>query len=92
MCKKTHIKKGSEKMKIINNELLFEYIKQTGLNYSDISKKTAISRNTLYNIMWGRNCPSYSVMTALADYLEFTQAEFIDIFFPAVNFKDKSLY
>lgn len=76
-------------MKLIDNELLFKYMEQTGLNYSDISKRTTISRNTLYNILWGRNYPSYSVMSTLADSLEFTQAEFIAIFFPKVKFKDE---
>lgn len=78
-------------MKIIDNELLSKYIKKTGLNYSQLSKQTTISRNTLYNITWGRNCPSYSVMSILADSLEFTQSDFIATFFPNVNFKDESI-
>lgn len=77
-------------MKVIDNELLFKYMDQADLNYSDISRKTDISRSTLYNIIWGKNCPSYMVMSTLVDSLEFTQNEFISIFFPHLNFKEES--
>lgn len=76
-------------MKIINNEVFFKYMEKSGLNYSDISKRATISRNTLYNIIWGKTCPSHPVMANLANSLEFTQDEFIAIFFPNVNFKDE---
>lgn len=78
-------------MKVINNELLFKYMDREDLNYSDISRKTDISRGTLYNIIWGKNCPSYLVMATIANSLEFTQNEFISIFFPHVNFKEESI-
>lgn len=76
-------------MKLIDNDFLLKYIDQMDLNYSEISEKTHISRGTLYNIIWGKTCPSYLVMNALASSLEFTQDEFIAIFFPTVNFKDE---
>lgn len=75
-------------MKFVDNKMFFDYVEETGLSYSEISEKTMISRNTLYNILWNRNYPSYSVLTTLADFLEFTQEEFIAIFFSKVKFKD----
>lgn len=76
-------------MKLIDNEFILKYIDQMDLNYSEISEKTDISRGTLYNIIWGRTCPSYLVMNALAGSLECTQDEFIAMFFPTVNFKEE---
>lgn len=74
-------------MKTINNELLLNYIQESGLKYKEIASETMISRGTLYNISWGKNHPSYLVMSILADYLEFTKEEFLEIFFPEVDFK-----
>lgn len=78
-------------MKVIDNELLFECLEKANLNYTELSEITKISRNTFYNIIWGKNCPSYSVMSILCDSLEFTQSEFIDIFFPNLEFKEESV-
>lgn len=77
------------KMKVINSDLLFQYLEKANLNYSELAEKTAISRNTFYNILCGKNFPSYSVMSILASSLEFTQSEFIEVFFPNVEFKDE---
>lgn len=79
-------------MKSIDNELLSKHIYETGLSYLEIAESTKISRNTIYNVLCGQTCPSYSVMNNLANTLQLTQNDFIAIFFPEIQFKDDPLH
>lgn len=76
-------------MKAINNELLFKYVEENGLSYTEIASEAMISKGTLYNILLRRNHPSYLITNILANYLELTKEEFVEIFFPAVKFREE---
>lgn len=72
---------------VINKELLIQHINQTGLNYSEIARGIEISRNTIYNVLFGETNPSYSVINSIAAFLELTENDFLQIFFPEITFK-----
>lgn len=69
-------------MNTIDHERLQETINASGYNYTMIAERSNISRNTIYNIMYGVTDPSHYVMNSLALTLELAGEEFIAIFFP----------
>lgn len=73
-------------MRVVDNQLLEKYLERANLNYSDLAKGTDIARSTIYNMADGRYCPSHSIMTILADFLEISPEDFLTIFFSNINF------
>lgn len=66
----------------MNNKLLLERFKESGLSYSELADEICISRSTIRNIMFGHTNPSYYVLTNIAEALELTNEDIIEIFFP----------
>lgn len=70
----------------MNKELLLERFEESGLNYNELANEINISRNTIHNVIVGHTCPSYHVLTGIADVLKLTQDDIINIFFPNLDF------
>ena len=66
----------------MDHKRLQKTINASGHNYTKIAKDSGISRNTVYNIMYGMTDPSHYAMKRLALTLELAGEEFIAIFFP----------
>lgn len=66
----------------MNNKLLRKRFKESGLSYKELADKIFISRSTIRNIMFGHTSPSYYVLINIAEALELTKEEIIEIFFP----------
>lgn len=77
-------------MNVINTKLLIDWMNKTGLSYSEISRLSNISRNTIYNVCSGKTCPSIVVMQSLAKTLKMTEAIFFDVFFPELKLKNET--
>jgi len=71
----------------INCELLMEYIREKGLSYVDLANAAHISRTALYNIIVGKNCPSYYVAVSLIDVLGLSLEDMAAIFYPHIKFQ-----
>lgn len=76
-------------MNKINNELLYKHLRDTGLNYSEISREINISRNTIYNILLGKCSPSPQVIKIFVNFLKMSREEFTAVFYPNVQFKEE---
>jgi len=76
----------------INYELLLKRFNQSEFNYIELANHTAISRNTVRNVMVGRTNPSQYVAASLAEALELTQDDIIAIFFPNITLKKESAH
>lgn len=77
-------------MKMINSDLLLALIEETGLSYSQFSKISEVSRNTIYNIASGQSCPSIPIIQNIVNSLNMTQEEFLDIFCQNIKFRSDS--
>lgn len=76
-------------MQLINCELFWKVIGETGLTMTQLSKDFKISRNTLYNISSGRTCPSTQVISNIASAVKMTEKDFLTIFFPNITFENE---
>ena len=65
----------------INTELLLRRIKESGLNYNELAASVGVSRNTIYNVSFGRTSPSYYVTRRLTDALNLSNDDIMAIFF-----------
>ena len=72
---------------MVNTELLMKRFKQSGLTYNQLAQYTKVSRNTIYNVMYGRTTPSYFVTTQLAEALDLSSTDIMCIFFPMIKLK-----
>lgn len=79
-------------MNIIDKRLLIEQMNERGLNYGGLAEATQFSRTALYNVIEGRNCPSYFFIDSLIDALELTKEDTIKIFFSKSKFKGDIKY
>lgn len=66
----------------MDHERLQKTINASDHNYTQIAEHSDISRNTVYNIMYGVTDPSHHAMKRLALTLELAGEEFLAIFFP----------
>lgn len=74
-------------MKLINCELFWKVMGETGLTLTQLSKELNISRSTLYNISSGETYASMYVINNIANTVKMTEKDFITIFFPNVEFE-----
>jgi len=79
-------------LNIINKRLLLELMDERGLNYAELAEETQFSRTALYNVIEGKNCPSYFFIDSLIDALELTKEDTIKIFFSKSKFKGSIEY
>lgn len=66
----------------MDHKRLQKTINASGYNYTKIAERSGLSRNTVYNIMYGMTDPSHYATNRLALTLELAGEEFIAIFFP----------
>lgn len=76
-----------DQMKVIDCELFWKVIGETGLTVTQLSKDFQISRSTLYNISSGQTCPSTQVISNIANAVKMTEKDFVTIFFPNIKFE-----
>lgn len=79
-------------MNIINKGLLLKHMNDKGLNYAGLAEETKFSRTALYNVIEGKNCPSYFFIDSLIAALELTKEDTIKIFFSKSKFKGDTEY
>ena len=70
----------------VNGSKLAGKIAEKGYNYTSLEAETGINKDTISNVVNGKNKPSYRVMNALYYTLEMTSEEATEIFF-AQNFR-----
>jgi len=74
-------------MNIIDKELLLDQMNERGFNYGGLAEATQFSRTALYNVIEGKNCPSYFLIDSIIDALELSKEDTIKIFFSNSKFK-----
>jgi len=69
----------------INYDLLIKRFRESGLKSCELADLTGISRNTISNVLYGKNTPSYYVIFHLARALQLSPFDIINIFFSYFN-------
>lgn len=67
---------------MINKNKLRGRIFTSGYNLATFADAMELNRNTICNIVNGKNQPSYFVLIQIIDTLQLTSEEFNEIFFP----------
>ena len=65
----------------VNDKLLSEYLEKSDLDLAKLARESQINRGTIYNILLGKNLPSYLVLHQLVECLKLTEEDFIKFFF-----------
>ena len=77
-------------METIDNKKLLMLFEESDFTYTGLADDIGISRNTVHNIMFGHTSPSHYATAGLAEALDLSTEEIIEVFFPNINIEDST--